>query len=133
MATPDLMSECLQVRQRAYAPYSHFFVGAVLLTDQGVFSGCNVENASYGLGICAERSAVVTAITAGAREIRTVVVASGPGVSPCGICRQVLREFAKEDCVVSCVNEAGEVVLQTTLGDLLPGSFTREHLQVSNP
>lgn len=124
MATPDLISQSLQARQRAYAPYSHFLVGAVLLTDKGVFSGCNVENASYGLGICAERSAVVTAVTAGAREIREVVVSSGPGVSPCGICRQVLREFAKEDCVITCVNQSGGVVLQTTMGDLLPASFT---------
>jgi cytidine deaminase len=132
MDMQDLISRCLQVRQHAYAPYSHFLVGAAILTDKGIFLGCNVENASYGMGICAERSAVVTAVSSGAREIKAVVVSSGPGVSPCGICRQVLREFAAEDCAITCVNKDGEVVIQATMRDLLPDSFSPEHLLISN-
>ena len=125
----DLITRCLEVRQRAYAPYSHFLVGAALQTDAGVFTGVNVENASYGLTICAERSAMVAAVTAGAREVLAVAVSSSIGVTPCGACRQFLREFARDACPVTCVDEHGEVKTRATMGELLPFAFTPSHLQ----
>lgn len=132
-ASDDLVARCIEVRQRAYAPYSHFLVGAALLTDIGVFTGVNVENASYGLTICAERSAMVSAVSAGAREIRAVAVSSSIGVSPCGACRQCLREFARDECPVTCVDEHGEVKIRTTMKELLPFAFTPSHLQPQTP
>jgi cytidine deaminase len=102
-------------------------VGAALLTDQGdVVTAANVENASYGLAICAERSAVVAAVAAGYRSFLAIAVAgNGPDpVTPCGACRQVLREFPSgPDLEVVCAGEAGEELLTTTLGVLLPDSF----------
>lgn len=92
-----LMAEAERARKTAYAPYSRFLVGAALLTADGrVFCGCNVENSSFGLSICAERNAMWTAIGEGAREFVAVAVTAGPkrGASPCGACRQVLHEFA---------------------------------------
>lgn len=124
----DLVAKCLEVRQRAYAPYSHFLVGAAIQTDAGVFTGCNVENASYGLTICAERSALVAAISAGAKVIEAYAISSSIGVSPCGACRQVMREFTHDDCPIVCVDEAGTVKLQTTMKELLPFAFTPQHL-----
>ena len=97
----NLIEAALQVRQRAYAPYSKFHVGAAVLTDQGeVFVGCNVENASYGLAICAERMAIGAAVASGKKpseasplKIKTIVVAATPLASPCGACRQFIAEF----------------------------------------
>lgn len=127
----ELIAQCIAVRQHAYAPYSHFLVGAAILTDVGVFTGVNVENVSYGIAICAERSAMVTAVTAGARKVTAVAVCSSVGVTPCGACRQFLREFAGEDCTVICVNEHAEVMVTRTMGELLPYAFTPIHLQDS--
>jgi cytidine deaminase len=128
----ELVAAARAARDRAYAPYSGFRVGAALLTEQGdVVTGANVENASYGLGICAERAAVVAAIAAGYRRFEAIAVA-GTGaepVTPCGACRQVLREFPRGvDLAVLCVAEAGEQQLTTTLGALLPDSFGPESL-----
>lgn len=112
------------VRARAYAPYSEFAVGAALLAADGrVFTGANVENASYGLALCAERSAVAQAIAAGIREFRAlVVVAPGPTVaSPCGMCRQVLFEFPPS-FPVRCYTPEGEM-LETDVRALLPDAF----------
>jgi len=118
-----LIATALAARERAYAPYSGYAVGAALLTDKGVFGGGNVENASYGLCNCAERTAVFTAVSAGATKIEAVVVATRDGGSPCGACRQVLAEFADDTCPVVLVDPAGTVVLETTLGALLPHAF----------
>ncbi|WP_309710455.1 cytidine deaminase [Armatimonas sp.] len=126
--TSELIQDALDVRQRAYAPYSNYFVGAAIATDVGVFSGCNVENASYGLCNCAERTAVFSAVAAGAKNITAVVVATRDGGSPCGACRQVLAEFADADCPVHCVNESGTTTLETTIGALLPHAFTPRNL-----
>lgn len=119
-----LAAEALQVRQKAYAPYSHFLVGAAVLTDQGqIFSGCNVENASYGVSLCAERNAVAAAVAAGHRHFLALAVA-GSGiqyVTPCGMCRQVLAEFHIPQ--VLCVKKTGDYkILQTD--DLLPCAFS---------
>ncbi len=113
---------------QAYAPYSRYRVGAALEADDGrVFTGANVENASYGLTNCAERVALGSAITAGARRFRRVVVVtdSSPPVAPCGACRQALVEFG-EDLVVDAVGPAG--TQRWRLKDLLPDGFRREAL-----
>lgn len=112
-----------KVRQNAYAPYSHFQVGAALEAKSGkVFSGCNVENISYGLTICAERNAVFTAIASGVHLFRRIVIVadSNEPVTPCGACRQVLSEFS-EDMEVICVNLKGQE-FRATLSELLPRS-----------
>ncbi len=110
-------------RANAYAPYSGFAVGAAVVSADGqVFSGCNVENASYGLTVCAERHAVAAAVAAGARDLRglAVVTPVSPPAPPCGACRQVLAEFGEMDVVLA--NPGGERG-RTTLGALLPHAF----------
>jgi cytidine deaminase len=118
-----LLSAAREVRERAYAPYSRFGVGAALDTGEGhVFLGCNVENASYGLTMCAERSAVSAAISAGYRNFEAIAIA-GPEdalTSPCGACRQVLVEFNPEMTVIFTTPD-GPVI--TTAAELLPHSF----------
>lgn len=116
-------------RERAHAPYSRFLVGAAILTDDGtVVAGCNVENRSYGLSICAERTAVVRAVAAGLldrdRPLRAVLVVTdtAPPASPCGMCRETLREFGDESLPVRLANLAGEHV-EHTLGALHPHAF----------
>ena len=129
----ELVAAARAARERAYAPYSGFRVGAAPLTEQGdVITAANVENASYGLAICAERSAVVAAVAAGSRSFVAVAVAgNGPDpVTPCGACRQVLREFPRGvDLEVLCAGETGDQVVATTLGALLPDSFGPERLE----
>lgn len=124
----SLIPLALEARQRAYAPYSNYFVGAAIATDAGVFAGCNVENASYGLCNCAERTAVFSAVAAGAKTVTAVVVATRDGGSPCGACRQVLAEFADPECPVVCIDEQGRLLRETTVGALLPHAFTPRNL-----
>ncbi len=108
---------------RAYAPYSGFTVGAAVWTDRGLFTGANVENASYGLTNCAERTAIFAAAAAGARRVERVVVytPTPSPTAPCGACRQVIFEFGPEAAVVSCCQ--GADTIETTIGALLPGAF----------
>ncbi|GAB4146991.1 MAG: cytidine deaminase [Planctomycetota bacterium] len=118
-----LLAAAREVRARAHAPASRFLVGAAVLAQDGrVFCGCNVENASYGLTICAERAAVTAAVAGGARRLVAVAVATGPGASPCGACRQVLAEFGP-DMAVLLTDQQGRV-RRTDLSALLPDPFT---------
>lgn len=118
------------VRERGYAPYSKFLVGAAVLDEHGrVHAGCNVENAAYPQGWCAETSALAHLVAAGGRRVLAVAVvgvADDP-VTPCGGCRQKLREFAADDCPVWAADLLA-VRLRTTLGTLLPHSFGPGHL-----
>ena len=123
----------LAAMKNAYAPYSCFQVGAALLTEGGdILPGCNVENASYGLTLCAERTAVAAAVSQGHQKYIGVVVATNtsPPSSPCGVCRQVLHEFAP-DLIVRLVNPTGET-LTVNLADLLPMSFDKTELFQAN-
>lgn len=131
-ATEDRLIEAARaVRERAYAPYSGFRVGAALLDESGaVHAGCNVENAAYPQSQCAEASAIGVLVAAGARSVRAVVVA-GEGehpVTPCGACRQRLREFAADATPVLVTDPSG-LRLRTTLGELLPHAFGPSHLE----
>lgn len=124
-----LISAACEVRARAYARYSRYEVGAAVLTDDGqLFTGANVENAVYGLTMCAERAAVFTAVSAGHRRIAALAVCTQNGGTPCGACRQVLSEFAG-DIPVWLVDMAGNVQ-ETSLGSLLPDQFGSGHLPV---
>ncbi len=117
----------MAARQHAYAPYSRFRVGAALLAGDGtIYVGCNVENASYGLTVCAERNAVAHALVSGARDFVAILVATENGVTPCGACRQVLAEFNPRMTVV-LVDEAGRRRM-CSLADLLPDAFDRAQL-----
>ena len=124
----ELAARAAHARQWAYAPYSHYTVGAALLTASGrVYDGVNVENAAYGGTICAERTAVVKAVSEGEREVLAVAVASRNGGSPCGACRQVLAEFGA-GAVVLIVDDAGAIVQRTSVRELLPSAFGPEQL-----
>jgi cytidine deaminase len=117
--------------QRAYCPYSDFRVGAALLTEDGsLFSGCNVENASYGLTICAERNAVFQMTAAGQRRIAALVIytPTAAPTTPCGACRQVLREFADDSLPILSICDTDQQ-LSNTLGELLPNSFGPDNLR----
>ncbi|WP_420632116.1 cytidine deaminase [Candidatus Leptofilum sp.] len=122
-----LIQAAIAIRAKAYVPYSNYPVGAALLMEDGtIVTGVNVENSSYGLTICAERTAVTKAITAGYRKILAVAVATDNAGSPCGACRQVLTEFAR-DVPVYLVDGSGNG-RDTTLYTLLPDHFGPEHL-----
>ena len=126
-----LISAATAIRAKAYAPYSHFTVGAALLGEDGrIYTGVNVENASYGLTVCAERTAVGKAVTAGVQRILAVAVCTENGVSPCGACRQVLAEFA-DDIPVWLCDAAGQV-RELTLNQLLPYCFGRGDLEIGS-
>jgi cytidine deaminase len=130
----SLIEAARAARANAYAPYSKFQVGAALLVADGtVVTGVNVENASYGLGLCAERVAVAAAVAAGHREFRAIAVAAAGNrpTTPCGACRQFLREFpAGTGMLVIAVGETGEEALRITVGRLLPHGFGPESLGV---
>jgi cytidine deaminase len=118
-----LIEAARRAQQKAYAPYSQFPVGAAVLAEDGrIFAGCNVENSSFGLTVCAERNAVAATIVAGARPCAVAVVASASLVAPCGACRQVLAEFSPEMPVV-LANSATDGRQLTALDALLPDAF----------
>ena len=120
-----LLRAAMEARKFAYAPFSHFYVGAALLsTDGRVFTGCNIENSAYSPTLCAERGAVAKAVSEGARDFVAIAVV-GPEDSettPCGVCRQVLYEFCDESLVVLC-GGTDLHYMEITLGELLPKAF----------
>jgi cytidine deaminase len=120
-----LIAAALAVRQRAYAPYSNFQVGAALLSTAGqTFLGCNVENTSYGLTQCAERTALTAAIAAGQRQFTALAIASPGGATPCGACRQVLAEFCPELTILLVDSNQPDRIAHVSLGELFPGRFS---------
>ena len=130
-AEQTLMDAALRAREQAYAPYSKFAVGAAVMDEHGrVHAGCNVENAAYPQGVCAEAGALSAMVLAGGRAIQAVVVAgqAAQPVTPCGGCRQKLREFAEGSTPVLMVDPTG-LRLRTTLAALLPESFGPEILR----
>ncbi|GKT23751.1 Cytidine deaminase, homotetrameric like protein [Aduncisulcus paluster] len=122
----SLLDKALAASKKAYCPYSHFSVGACVETETGdIFEGCNVENASYGLSNCAERTAIFSAVSHGMKKIKTIAVIAdtkGP-VSPCGACRQVISEFADESTTIILANTRGDVAVMS-VKDLLPYGFS---------
>lgn len=124
-----LIERAIEARQRAYAPYSKYRVGAAVRTKIGkIFTGVNVENAAYPSSICAERTAVFKAVSEGEREFEVIAVVTENGGSPCGGCRQVLAEFGL-DTIVLIADSKGHVAKQTTVGELLPEAFTGQKLE----
>lgn len=125
IAMNKLVNEAIEARKTAYVPYSNFQVGAAVLTKSGVvYQGCNIENASFGLTNCAERTAIFKAVSTGEKDIQAIAVVAdteGP-VSPCGACRQVMAEFCEENTPIYLANLKGDVV-ETTISELLPGYF----------
>ncbi len=128
MDAKELMKIARKARQNAYAPYSHFAVGAALLAESGrVYTGCNIENASYGLTCCAERNAIFAAVGAGERRFKMLAVAadSPEPVAPCGACRQVIAEFGIPFVVMGNLKEATKTM---TAEELLPYGFGQESM-----
>ena len=133
MTNEELILEAKKARERAYAPYSKHYVGAALLTKDGkVYHGCNIENAAYGPTNCAERTAFFKAVSEGKRKFDAIAICGGKnGVledvfPPCGICRQMMREFCKDDFEIYLISKTGTQTF--TLGQLLPMSFAPEHI-----
>jgi cytidine deaminase len=126
-----LIEKAIEARSKAYVPYSKFQVGAAVLTSSDhVFLGCNVENASYGLTNCAERTAIFKAVSEGDTEIKAIAIVGdteGP-ISPCGACRQVIAEFATDDTKIYLANLNG-VVTETTISEILPGYFSSKDME----
>ncbi len=128
MSPEELINLAVEAMTKSYAPYSGFQVGAALLCSDGtVFTGCNIENAAYSPTNCAERTAVFKAVSEGRRDFTAIAICGGKGgqitglCAPCGVCRQVLAEFCKDDFPIYLAHKDGYKAL--TLGDLLPYSF----------
>ena len=133
----ELITAAIEARKKAYTPYSHFKVGAAVLTGElRIYTGCNIENAAYSPGICAERNAIYKAVSEGARKIKAIAVAGdkeGEGINqyafPCGVCRQVMREFCNPDEMLVIVAKSCEEFKTYSLSQLLPESFGPDHLK----
>ncbi|UZJ78512.1 cytidine deaminase [Fictibacillus sp. KU28468] len=130
METKWLVDQAIKSRQKAYVPYSKFQVGAALLTENDLlFLGCNIENASFGMTNCAERTAIFKAVSEGEHTIKAIAVVGeteGP-ISPCGACRQVIAEFCNTDTRIILANLKGDIK-ETTISELLPGFFSSKDL-----
>lgn len=127
----QLIDEAIAASRQAHVPYSHFHVGAALLTTDGkIYRGCNIENASYGLTNCAERTAIFKAVSEGDKQFSAIAVVGdtdGP-ISPCGACRQVLAEFCDDHTQIILANLKGDFVI-TNINEILPGYFSSKDLQ----
>ena len=140
MEFQELICKALEARQKAYAPYSGFMVGAALLCKDGrIFTGCNIENASYGATNCAERTAFFKAVSEGYREFTAIAIAGGRReaqsleyCAPCGICRQVMSEFCDSDAFLVILPRSEEDYKSYTLGQLLPLGFTSADMEKGN-
>ncbi|KQL50789.1 cytidine deaminase [Heyndrickxia shackletonii] len=125
-----LIEQAIEARQKAYVPYSSFQVGAALLTENDkLYLGCNIENASYGLTNCAERTAIFKAVSEGENRVKAIAIVGdteGP-ISPCGACRQVIAEFSDDNTKIILANLNGDFV-ETTINELLPGFFSKKDL-----
>ncbi|MBF0359599.1 MAG: cytidine deaminase [Oligoflexia bacterium] len=125
-----LRDEAIKAHHHSYSPYSNAKVGSALITDKGnIYSGCNVENGSYGATVCAERIAIFKAVSCGERKISKIYVYTKDGWPPCGMCRQVIREFATDDTEVIIGNEQGEETIYT-VSQIYPLSFGPSHLGI---
>lgn len=125
-----LIDQACLYQKRAYSPYSHYAVGSAVLTEDGqIFGGANIENSAYPSGLCAERVAIFKAVSEGNRQIKAIVVVTSNGGSPCGACRQVMREFADLEMPVILANEQGQIVFESTMDGILPRSFGPEDLE----
>ncbi|WVE34365.1 cytidine deaminase [Priestia megaterium] len=131
MEPKQLIDEAIAASKQAHVPYSHFHVGAALLTTDGkIYRGCNIENASYGLTNCAERTAIFKAVSEGDKQFSAIAVVGdtdGP-ISPCGACRQVLAEFCDNHTQIILANLKGDFVI-TNINEILPGYFSSKDLQ----
>lgn len=126
-----LVEKAFLYQKRAYIPYSHYAVGAAVLMEDGqIYGGANIENSAYPSGLCAERVAIFKAVSEGNRQIKGIAVVTSNGGSPCGACRQVMREFAALDMPVILANEQGEIVFESTMDGILPRSFGPEDLEI---
>lgn len=126
MVATDLVSLAIGASKHAYVPYSHFPIGAALKTKDGtIYTGCNIENASFGLTNCGERTAIFKAVSDGHKELAEIAIygETQEPVSPCGACRQVMAEFFEPSSLVTLIAKNCQT-LETTVGDLLPYSFT---------
>lgn len=127
----QLIKLAIEARENAYSPYSNFKVGAAVLFENGkTYTGCNIENASYGATNCAERSAIFNAVSDGGRVLKAIALIGDPNnyTYPCGICRQVISEFAESGDVKIYIVKNSTDYIETTLEEILPGSFTKKDL-----
>ena len=130
-----LCQKAIDIRSESYAPYSDFLVGSAILTSDGeIFTGCNIENSAFGPSICAERTAIVKAVSEGRKDFAAIAIAGGKRdgelqyCAPCGVCRQVMREFCKPSFKIYLAKSADDYQ-EFTLGELLPESFGPENLE----
>ena len=131
----DLCQKAIDMRSESYAPYSDFLVGSALLTEDGqIYTGCNIENSAFGPSICAERTAIFKAVSEGHRDFVAIAISGGKRdgelqyCAPCGVCRQVMREFSKPSFKIYLAKSADDY-REYTLGELLPESFGPENLE----
>ncbi len=125
----NLILAAREARGHAYAPYSHYLVGAAVKTGSGkIYAGCNIENAAYPTGICAERVAIFKAVSEGERELVALAVVTSNGGSPCGACRQALSEFANDDATIILASTEGHQVKTMTMQEMLPDRFGPQDL-----
>jgi len=130
MEYQNLVLKAMQARKNSYSPYSKFKVGAAVLTDDGkIYTGCNIENASYGATNCAERTAIFKAVSEGYKTIKAIAIVGVENdyTYPCGICRQVIAEFATDSTKIILVKGETEYLVKT-LAEILPGAFTKKDL-----
>ena len=131
MNTGDLIKEAILARENAYCPYSDFKVGAAALFEDGkIYTGCNIENASYGATMCAERTAIFSGVAKGNKKLKALALIGDTNgyTYPCGMCRQVISEFVQDDIMIYIVKNEKDY-LEKTFSELMPGAFTKKDLE----